>query len=561
MLLRPLPFLLLILILPLSGCGDEERLNDVVETTDPAASAVFHDITSQSGVVANHVVVRTGIFAPQEIMGSGLAVFDANGDGHLDLLTLNAGTDATHGAANKFFLGVGDGTFSDATKASGLDDTGYGMGVAVGDVDNDGDVDCFITNDGPDALFLNQGDGTFKKAHPSDATSDSHWSTSAAFIDFDRDGDLDLFVSRYVKVDPTKSCGTSGRRDYCSPNSYQSLPDALFVNNGSGSFTDISEASGIGAVARNGLGVVVLDYDGDGWLDIVVANDQQANSLWINQKNGKFQDEGMLAGMAVNGQGSVEASMGVTLGDIDGDGDLDVFMTHLANQTNTLYMRDGEIGFQDTSRASGLGGPSVPFTGFGTGFADIDLDGDLDLLVVNGRVAKSDPIDGAEDGFWGDYAEQNLLFRYHDGRFTDDSKSAGMFARHLSISRGLAIADLDEDGRLDLVVTNTHGPTRIYRNTAQSTGHFLGIKALLQGNRTAEGARILVKTPSKDILRLQSTATSYLTAVDDWVHFGLGDADKVTSIEVTWPDGTHESVPADTVDQRITLVQGNGQNK
>ena len=546
-------------VLVLSSCS-EEGPNPAEPT--PESTSIFQDITDSSGIDATHVVENTQNFALQEIMGSGLAVFDANGDGHLDLLTLNAGTDATHGAANRFFIGKGDGTFTDQTASSGLDDDGYGMGVAVGDIDNDGDVDCFITNDGPDALFLNNGDATFNRAPASDVMKGSHWSTSAAFLDFDRDGDLDLFVARYVKVDPTKRCGTSGRHDYCSPNSYKSLSDALFENDGQGRFKEVTDTAGIKGIARNGLGVVVLDYNGDGWPDIIVANDQQANSLWINQKNGKFVDEGMLVGLAVNGQGTVEASMGVTHGDIDGDGDLDIFMTHLANQTNTLYMRDADIGFQDISRVSGLGGPSIPFTGFGTGFSDIDSDGDLDLLVVNGRVSKGKAMAGAEEGFWGDYAEPNLLFRYENDRFTNDSAATGAFAKHVSISRGLAIADIDEDGSPDLIVTNTHGPTRLFRNTQSGRGHFRSIRALLKGSgRTAEGAAIKVHTPTRSILRIQSTATSYLTSVDDWVHFGLGDAQAATSIDIIWPDGMNESFAATESNQRITLIQGNGQKK
>lgn len=546
----------------LAACGGSDRSETTVDDPKASVDALFQDITESSGVNARHIVERTGLFTPQEIMGSGLAVFDADGDGHLDLLLINAGKNAGSGAPNKFFRGNGDGTFFDATRESGLGDDGYGMGVAVGDVDNDGDVDCFITNDGPDALYINNGQGVFEKVAESAAIFGSHWSTSASFIDFDRDGDLDLFVARYVVVDPTKSCGTAGRQDYCSPNSYKSVADGLFENDGKGGFRDVTKRAGMSLVARNGLGVVVLDFNHDGWQDIVVANDQQANSLWINGKDGTFSDEGMMTGMAVNGQGSAEASMGVAIGDIDGDGDLDLFMTHLANQTNTLYLRDGDLGYRDASRESGLGGPSLPYTGFGTGLVDIDLDGDLDLVVVNGRVIKGKRYPKAARTFWGDYAEPNLLFRFDGERFSDVSVESGTFAAEAEISRGLAVADVDEDGAPDIIVTNTHGVVRIYRNSCERAGSFLSVKALLEDQkRTAEGARITVRTKKREFLRIQATATSYLTAVDDWTHFGLGDAKQVSSVEVTWPDGSKETFGGSSPNERMTLVKGSGQEK
>jgi len=328
------------------------------------------------------------------VVGGGVAAFDANGDGRLDLyLTSWSDPDADPPLRNRLLLQQPDGTFTDGTDASGLGDTGDGQAVAVADVDNDGDLDVFVSNAGPDRLFRNEGDGTF-----TDVTAEAGvgggdgWSVSAVFLDVDRDGWLDLFVTRYVDVDPDRRCvDEAGRPEFCGPAAFPGLPDRLYRNRGDGTFEDVSVAAGIASQALRGLGAVAADLDGDGWLDIFVANDGDPNQLWRNRGDGTFVDDAMIAGTAYNADGRTEAGMGVTAGDPDGDGDLDLFLTHLGGETNTLYRAAGPLGWDDDTGRAGLGSSSVPWTGWGTVFADLDEDGDDDLVVVNGAIARHRP--------------------------------------------------------------------------------------------------------------------------------------------------------------------------
>ncbi|MFQ5415009.1 MAG: FG-GAP repeat domain-containing protein, partial [Phycisphaerae bacterium] len=360
--------------------------------TAGASPPFFTDIAQAARLVFAHDAGVDGTYYLPEHLASGAALLDYDGDGDLDIYVIN-GADHAHRSdtppVNRLFRREPDGTYLDRTAESGLGDPGYGMGVAVGDYDNDGFVDVYITNYGPDKLYRNSGDGTFTDVTAQAGIANARWSCSASFVDYDLDGFLDIYVGNYLYYPKPKPCTDgAGRPEYCGPQTCPPEPDVLFHNNGDGTFHDVSEPSGIASVRDRALGVVCDDFNGDDWPDIFVANDGGPNFLWINNRDGTFVQSSLLAGVAVNRFGAAEASMGVTVGDVDGDGDLDLFMTHLVHETNTLYRNVGAAGFQDVSAACGLGVSSLKYTGFGTAFFDFDHDGLLDLAVVNGRVRR-----------------------------------------------------------------------------------------------------------------------------------------------------------------------------
>ncbi len=365
------------------------------------AQPIYTDVARQVGIDFVHDPGMEGKHMAPEVMGSGAAFFDYDNDGDLDVYLVQAGPlpeSKKPRPPDRLYRQNPDGKFTDVTAASGLGDTGYGTGVAVGDFDNDGFVDVFVTNYGPNSLYRNQGNGKFVNVTAKAGIGGSHWSASSAFCDYDADGFLDLFVTNYVKFDPAKVCVKGdGAPDYCSPQSLPYETDLLYHNNGNGTFTDVTRPAGITAERLPGLGVVCADFTGDGRIDFYVANDGEANNLWVNQGAGKFEDQAFLMGAAVSAMGRPQASMGIALGDIDADSDLDLFLTHLINDYNTLYVNDGKYGFEDQSAAAGLVAPSLPFTGFGTAFIDYEHDSDLDIVVVNGAVDRHKPYPGRED--------------------------------------------------------------------------------------------------------------------------------------------------------------------
>jgi hypothetical protein len=528
---------------------------------------LFTEITHQVGLDFVHDPGMEGKYMAPEVMGSGGAFLDYDADGDLDIFLVQAGPlpESTNQKRipSRLYRQNSDGTFTDVTTDAGLGDAGYGTGVAVGDIDNDGLVDVYIANYGPDALYRNEGDGKFANVTDRAAiVARDTWSSSAAFCDYDRDGFLDLYVTSYVKFDPTKACVTTdGAPDYCSPQSFAYEKDLLYHNNGDGTFTDVSRRAGIQQAEAPGLGVICSDFNLDGLPDFYIANDGEANQIWENQGNGKFVDQAFLMGAALNGFGRPEASMGIDLGDVDADGDLDLFMTHLIDQTNTLYLNDGKWGFEDVSAAVGLGASSLPFTGFGTVFFDYDHDGDLDIAVVNGRVDKNPPMLGAQMGdYWNQYAEPNFLLENDGkGRFRDISDKAGSFASQVEISRGLILGDVDDDGDLDLLVTNTAGPARLFRNDAPKVGRWLLIRAYdAPRKRDDHGAIVTVTAAGKNYVRVAHPAFSYLSSNDPRVHFGIVGAKKADEILVRWSDGTKEVFPGVDLDQSIVLEKGHG---
>jgi hypothetical protein len=551
----PQIFLALILCLLFNSC----------RSNDSKSTGYFTEITEKSGLNFIHDPAVDGTYYFPEVMGAGGALLDYDNDGDLDIYLVNGqrhGSNQGSLLKNHLFRQDKPGKFTDVTdQAFGSAKTGYGMGVAVGDIDNDGDVDLYVTNYGSDQLFRNNGNGTFTDITKEAGINASGWGTSATFLDFDRDGFMDLYVATYVRFDPEIVCtDKAGRKDYCSPVSYRSEPDRLYRNNGNGTFTDVSVKSGIALSSWKGLGVLAADFNQDLYPDIYVANDREPANLWVNQRDGTFQDLALILGAAVNALGQPEAGMGVTSGDADGDGDLDLFKTHFRDETNTFYRHMGELGFQDDTAGSNLGPPSLPYTGFGTGFFDYDQDGDLDLAVVNGRVTRGPLlIQKQKPEFWDDYSDPNLLFENDGtGHFKNVSNLAGSFASEIESSRGLAFGDIDNDGDIDLLVTNDGGQARLFRNDLKPKGNWLSIRAKAW-NRDAIGAVVIVSVSGKHLKRMVQPGYSYLSSNDPRVHFGLGQSNSVDEISVEWPDGKIEKFAGVKANQFITLEKGKGQ--
>ncbi len=566
------------LVVAAGGCRSQHEIPSnqrPAETHDLRASSpgtpsrdLLVEVTADVGLPDQEAAWPDGFYLTPEITPGGVALFDYDQDGDLDIYQichcrpLPMPAAFRESAPNRLFRQNADGRFEEIPNAAGLDDPGYGHGAAIGDVDNDGDLDVYVTNFGPDAFYLNQGDGTFVNRTEAAGFRGSQWSSAAAFFDYDRDGDLDLMVVHFATFDATRKCGGAADVDYCGPHLFPGLRDQLFRNNGDGTFSDVSTEAGI-TVAGRGWGVLATDLTGDGWPDIYVCNDEEPNQLWVNNGDGTFLDEAVFRGVAFNGFGRPEASMGVTLGDVDGDQTLDLFMTHVTSETNTLYTLEADDLYNDRSSKCGTAAVDLPFTGWGCGFADLDNDGDLDLAVANGRVAVGavDPL-SKHGRFWDRYAEQNLLFLNDShGHFTNASEKAGTFASRPEITRGLAFGDLDNDGDVDLVTNDLANRLRIFRNNTIGAGgsphHWLEVLAM-HGNRVDIGALIQLKTPDRSLVRPVLRSYSYLASNDPRVHFGLGKATHVERIDVRWSDGRKERFQIDGVDRQIVLHKGDG---
>jgi hypothetical protein len=550
---------LLVPLVLFDGCGDKK--------TGQSGDSFLTEITDQVKIDFVHDPAIDGKYYMPESIGSGGAFLDYDNDGDLDIYLLNG---AIHDQKNKhkapiknhLYRQETNGTFTDVTDISGLGDPGYGMGVAVGDINNDGYVDVYISNDGPDALYRNNGDGTFTDITVESGIDNPDWGVSVTFLDYNLDSFLDVSVVNYVDYDTAVAClDRVGQQDYCGPQGFPGYADRLFRNNGDGTFNDVSVESGIAAQPSAGLGIISADFNNDFYPDIYVSNDRKNNHLWINQKNGTFQDNALMYGAALNGLGMAEASMGITLGDVDNDNDADLFLTHFGGETNTFFRNEGEIGFQDETTAASLSVISLPYTGFGTGFFDYDHDGDLDLAIVNGRVIRGPVLTKREPvEYWDHYAEPNLVFE-NDGRgkFSDVSSQALSFTSRVENSRALVFGDIDNDGDVDLMVTNEGGRARLYRNEKEKRGNWLMIRAMdAMLQRDMYGGRITVYAGNKTFLRLINAGYSFCASHDPRAHFGLGDITKIDKIIITWPGGETESFTDIAVNQAITLYKGQG---
>jgi enediyne biosynthesis protein E4 len=565
--------LLAILALPGTACRPPAQ---TMSSAQPAGPPWFVDVTAESGLDFIHDVGSTPLdhyFLPQ-LLGSGAAFFDFDRDGRLDLyLIQNGGPNSA--ATNRLYRQGKDGRFVDVSQGSGLDISGHGMGVAIGDVNNDGWPDVLVTEYCGIRLFLNNGNGTFTEITKEAGLDHPLWATSACFVDYDHDGWLDLVVTNYLDYDPTRVCSNAETRprDYCSPKNFAGTVTKLYHNLGPPAgqqsktvrFADVTLKSGLGQLAGPGLGVVCADFNGDGWPDILAANDAHPNRLWINQHDGTFKDEAALRGIAYNALGQAPGNMGIALGDVDGDGLFDIYVTHLTEELHNLWQQGPRGFFQDRTAAAGLATMHGRGTGFGTVLVDFDHDGALDIAVVNGRVSRGLlPPAAAPDSFWTPYAERNQLFANDgSGRFRDIAPDNAPFCGKANVARGLAYADVNGDGAIDLLVTSVAGPARLYRNVAPNRGHWLLVRVLdpALGGRDAYSAEITVQAGGRRWTQWANPGSSYLCSNDPRVHFGLGKAEHVDRITVLWPDGTREAFPGQPVDRIVELRKGSGKKQ
>ncbi|MHB8501716.1 MAG: CRTAC1 family protein [Candidatus Acidiferrales bacterium] len=524
----------------------------------------FEDVAGKSGLKFELRNGAIGEFHQPELMLGGVAVLDYNNDGCVDIFF-------TNGAAmpslkktgpqyfNRLFRNNCDGTFTDVTEKAGVAGEGYSMGVAVADYDNDGYPDIFVAGVNRNMLYHNRGDGTFEdvteKAHLGgiDPRYGKLWSVAAAWVDVDNDGWLDLVVSNYVQWDPKlePKCGTAKKPLYCHPSAYHDTHDQLFRNNHDGTFTDITESSGIGAQFGKGMGVAVADYDGDGLMDIFVANDSVPNFLFHNLGHGKFEEVAMLAGVALDDNGRPVASMGADFRDFDNDGRPDLIFTAMINDTFPLFRNTGKTPvFEDVTARAGLAVATRALTGWGIGLYDFDNDGFKDVLTANAHFPALEVSLGTAVEL------PNSLFRNQgDGRFEDVSKTAGTDFQVVGQYRGVAFADFDNDGRLDAVVSNVNGAARLFRNVTASSGHWLALKLTgTHSNRDGIGAQIAVTLPSgRKLYNHCTTSVGYASSSEPLVRFGLGKETVAKLIEIHWPSGRVQQLHDMKVDQILKV--------
>jgi hypothetical protein len=558
-------FVGLLALLP--ACRKSMESQEPASQNARATAPWFEDITARVGLSFLHDTGPTGRYLVPEQMGSGAALLDYDNDGRLDIyLIQNAGPGSR--SPNKLFHQENDGRFEDVSAGSGLDVTGPGMGVAVGDVNNDGQADVLLTEYGGVRLFLNQSAGKFTDITASAGIDNPRWATSAAFFDYDRDGWLDLVVGNYLDYDPTQKCtDAKGAPEFCGPHGFSGLVTRLFHNLRSPSttrFEDVTVSSGLARSPGPALGVFCADFDGNRWPDLFIADDGKPNRLFINQRNGTFTEEAGSRGVAFNAMGQTAGNMGIAFGDVDGNGLFDLFVTHLAEEYHALWSQQPRGFFQDRMAMAGLTRQAWRGTGFGAVFADFDHDGDPDLAFVNGLVKRGKdrpPLAPGVNPFWAPYAQSSQIFA-NDGKgnFHDVSPSNPALCGQAIVGRGLACGDLDNDGSVDLLTTSTGGPAQVFRNIAPNRGHWLVVRAIdpTLGGRDAYGAEVVVEAAGRQWWRLVNPAFSYLSSNDPRVHVGLGPESKVDSIRVLWPDGGEEVFAGVSANQLLVLRKGTG---
>ena len=543
-----------------------EKKSTAAKLTAPVP--IFRDIAVQAGLTASHIS-SPGKQYVIESMSGGIGLFDCDNDGKLDIVMVNGSTVDRYRQGGDLLVTLwhqdADLKFTDITDKAGLTRKGWGMGVAVADYDNDGNLDLFVTGYGGNALYRNKGNCTFEDVTDKAGVRGGGFSTGAAWADYDRDGNVDLFVSRYVYVDmndlpefgSTKFCHFKGVPVQCGPWGMEGETDLLYHNRGDGTFEEVSKKAGVDDPEKYyGLGVTWGDYDNDGWPDLFVADDATPNHLYHNNHNGTFSDEAMAAGVAMNGEGQALGSMGATWGDYDHSGRLSIFVTEFADQPNTLYRNQGTRGFEDVAMASHLGQRSLPFLGWGTTFFDMDNDGWLDLFVACGHVyPQMDNVQASAS-----YAEPMLLHRnLRDGTFEEVSKAGGLADMPLRSRRGAAFGDIANNGNVDIVVLNVGERPSLLLNTNKIANHRVLFR--LQGtksNRAAIGARVTIHAGGMTQFDEVRGGGSYLSQNDLRLHFGLGSAMKIDSLEVRWPTGKTESFKDVAADKIYAITEGQG---
>lgn len=531
-------------------------------TQSSQASQRFTEISKPAGITFKHV------FSPEkkyiaESMGGGVALFDYDNDGYLDIYFVNSLTVELAKAHQKtrsaLYRNNGDNTFTDVTDKAGVGDIGFGMGVASGDYNNDGFADLYVTCLGPNHLLRNNGNHTFTEVTLKAGVSDPRWSTGAAFLDYDNDGRLDLFVSNYVGFDLKhlpefgvgRTCEFKGVPVQCGPRGLPGAGDSLYHNNGDGTFSDVSKNAGVSDPnGYYGLGVIGSDFDEDGFVDIFVANDSTPNFFYHNNGDGTFKEIAFISGTAVNESGSEQGCMGVTLGDYDHDGKLDLFITNFDDEYNILYHNDGRNSFTDVSFRTKVAQVSLPYVGWGTKLFDYDNDGWVDLFVVNGHVYPQR----------GQYRQRELLHHNNrDGTFSEVASQMGSALMEERVGRGAAFGDLDNDGDVDVVVNDLDGAPQLLRNDGGNTNNAVMIKTVgVKSNRDGIGSR--VKVVSGDLTQIDEVRSggSYLSQNDLRLHFGLEKRTKIDLVEVRWPSGVIDRVPKLDANKVVTIKEGKG---
>lgn len=555
------------LLLILAGLATSAAGQQSPAAATPSANAGrFVDVTGEAGIHYQNLAARTSKRYLIETMGPGVALFDYDNDGRLDIFVVNGAplSDPTAKGAipqkngpsswNRLYHQKSDGGFEDVTETAGLQGVGYGMGVAVGDYDNDGFEDLYVTAYGGNKLYHNNGNGTFTDVTASAGVGGSGWSTSAAWVDLDNDGRLDLVVLRYLKWDfDDVYCGEhrEGYRSYCHPDIFQAVEPLVYHNDGNGHFSDISQKSGISKSGK-GLGIALADYDQDGKIDIFIANDSMVQFLYHNKGQGTFEEVGLVSEVALNGDGRTYAGMGVDFADYDNDGRPDLIITDLANQTYALYQNTGDGNFNYTTDTSGLGRITLLHSGWGVRFMDYDNDGWKDLLIAQGHDL--DTIETYSPQLH--YREPMMLLRNTGKGFVDVSAESGSVFREAWVGRGMAVGDINNDGRLDAVVTTNGGALYILRNETPTANHWLLLNLVGHAsNRDGIGTAVKVVTAKGAQYATATTASSYLSASDKRVHFGLGSETAATAVEIRWPSGTVQTLKNVKADQILKVEE------
>jgi hypothetical protein len=521
----------------------------------------FTDVTARAGIHFVHNNGRTGKKWLPETMGSGCAFFDADGDGWPDILLINskAWTPRGRRSTAALYRNNHDGTFTDITRGSGLDIEIYGMGVAVGDYDNDGRDDLYITALDGDHLFHNEGGGRFRDVTQEAGIRNAGFGSSAAWFDYNRDGKLDLFVANYVKWSPQKDlwCSLDGAsKSYCTPESYSGSSSKLYRNLGNGKFEDVTARAGLADTTSKALGVAVFDFDGDGWPDLFVANDTQPNKLYRNNHDGTFSEVGLRAGVAFGEDGVARGAMGVDAADYDRSGRMGLLVGNFSNQMLGLYHNEGNGLFVDEAPRSAVGRSSLLSLTFGCFFLDYDLDGWPDIFAANGHI--DEDIGRVQPRI--QYRQAPLLFHnLGQGRFENVSREVGSDFERPAVARGAAYADFDRDGDLDLLMTTNEGPARLLRNDGGNRNHWVTLQLVgTRSNRDAIGAMVRLTSASGRQTQMVHSGSSYCSQSDLALTFGLGHDAAVSSVEIAWPSGARERLSGMNANQFVTVEEGRG---